>query len=75
MLMIPFGILWSEANPSDMVEVDPSTESILKSSSDSQKLNYSNPSIQLLSQQPEETAFFFHKEIYNLNPNIKVRLV
>ena len=70
--MIPFGILWSEAKPDQMVEVDPETASIIKPNSTMQKLNYNNPTIELLEQQPEETAFFFHKEIYSLNPNIKV---
>ena len=47
MLMLPFGTLWCEARPDDLVEIDPSTEAIVTLTGDV-KLDFVTRSGELL---------------------------
>ena len=68
--MLPFGTLWSEARPDDMLEVDPLRKTIVTKNGDVE-LDFITRSSQLLMEQPLDSAFYLHSEIYAKYSHIK----
>ena len=68
--MLPFGTLWSEARPDDMLEIDPIEKTIVTEKGDV-KLDFITRSSQLLMEQPLDAAFYLHSEIYAKYSHIK----
>ena len=69
-LMLPFGTLWSEARPDDMLEIDPLKKTIVTKNGDVE-LDFITRSSQLLMEQPLDAAFYLHSEIYAKYSHIK----
>jgi len=68
--MLPFGTLWSEARPDDMLEIDPIEKTIVTEKGDV-KLDFITRTSQLLMEQPLDAAFYLHSEIYAKYSHIK----
>jgi len=70
MLMLPFGTLWCEARPDDLVEIDPTKEAIVTLTGDVE-LDFVTRSGELLMELPLDSAYYLHAAIYAKNDRIR----
>ena len=71
MLMLPFGTLWSEATPEDLIEISVSKASQMDTCGNKVPLDFHTRSIDLLMTQPLDAAFYLHSQIYCGNQKVK----
>jgi len=69
-LMIQFGVYWSEVNIDHVLEIDPSTYCIVERDGSQKELTYETDDPSIIAIQPQETAVYFHIPVYAVNPEV-----
>ena len=71
MLMLPFGVLWSEAIPEVMIEVDYNNKTYYSSNGNEIELDFEKRTMELLMNLPLDAAYYLHSEIYKTCSNLR----